>query len=173
MEYLGDFLKIVLPAALVLYAVYMVLRSIGSREGEKYQNDLKLKGREIAFPIRLQAYERLILFLERVNLANIISRMDKSKLNTVMMYNQILSEVRDEYNHNLSQQVYVSDKAWSLLTNSKERTIAFVNKVYSESNPEAEARIFAKSILDKMIAENQDLTGEAIQFLKEEIRELY
>ena len=173
MEYLGDFLKILLPSALVIYAVYLVLRSFGAREDSRHENDLRIKSREIAFPIRLQAYERLILFLERVNLANIIGRTDKRKMSTILLYNQILSEVRDEYNHNLSQQVYVSDKAWDLLTNSKERTIAFVNKVFSEVDPESEARVFAKALLDKMIAENQDFTGEAIHILKEEIRELY
>lgn len=173
MEYLGDLIKIILPAALVIYAVYLVFGAFSKKEKQIQQAELKLKSREIAFPIRLQAYERLILFLERVSLPNLISRTEKNNLTALIYYTQIVAEIRDEYNHNLSQQVYVSDKAWDLLTGAKERTIAFMNQAFPQVDAESDARGFAKLLLDKYIADNQDFTSEAIQFLKNEIRELY
>jgi hypothetical protein len=173
MELLGDLLKILLPAALVVYAVYLIVRSLTSKEYEKRMGELKIKSREIAFPLRLQAYERVILFLERITLPNILARVNKKGMNSLQLYNQLLFDIRDEYNHNLSQQVYISDQAWNLITNSKEQTIAFINKSFSGFEPSQDSVVFAKVLLDKLIAERMDFTGEAITFVKNEIRELY
>ncbi len=173
MEMLGDLIKIVIPSALVMYAGYLVFRHFLKVEKLKGETSLKEKSRELAFPLRLQAYERVILFLERITLPNFLARIDKKGMSAPMLYQQLLLEIRDEYNHNLSQQIYMSDKAWNLATNCKERTIALVNQVFSSIDSKAEATIFAKAIMDKILSENLDICGEAIEFIKNEIRELY
>lgn len=173
MEYLGDFLKMVVPSALVLYAMYLVVRTLVMREVDQKSLELKLKSRETVLPLRLQAYERVILFLERNAIGNILAREQKPGQTAAQLHHKLVSTIRDEFNHNLSQQLYMSDKAWELVSQAKEQTISMINQNYSKMDPASESRSLAKGLIDQLIKENQDPHHPAILFIKKEIRELY
>ena len=173
MEIVLDLIKILIPAGAVLYAMYLTVRSFLEKDFEKKMTDLKMKGVEKVLPVRLQAYERVILLLERISPSNLIVRLSGQKLNAAQFQNLLISSIREEYNHNLSQQVYISEKAWSMVKQSKEETISLVNKVAQNIDPEEKGSLLGKKIIETMVTANFDPCGKAISYIKKEIQELF
>src|SRR6185312_15907051 len=136
MEILADFIKILLPAAVVLYAMYLTVKTFVTKDFEKKLIDLKSENTKIILPLRLQAYERMCLFLERISLHNLVVRVNNPAYNSSALQHKLLSEIREEFNHNLSQQVYMSDQSWGMVKQSMEEVISIVNKSASVVPPE-------------------------------------
>lgn len=173
MEIVTDLIKILVPSGAILYAMYLTVKAFLEKDFEKRMTELKLKNTEQILPIRLQAYERIILLLERVSPANLIMRVRNQKFNVAQFQEILITAIREEYNHNLSQQLYISDKAWSLVKQSKEETISLINKVAQNLDPEAQSNVLAKQIIEAMVAANVDPCARALLYVKKEIQELF
>jgi len=115
MDALIDFVKIVIPASVVLYAVYLTVRSFIAKEIELKKLEVRAKGIETILPARLQAYERITLFLERISPQNLLIRLSDPAYSAREFQKLLLDEIRNEYNHNVSQQVYMSEEVWNLV----------------------------------------------------------
>jgi hypothetical protein len=173
MEIVTDLVKILLPAGIVLFAMYLTVRSFLEKDYEKKMVDLKIKNNEKILPIRLQAYERIALLLERINPSNAILRLKNHEMNVAQFQHLLISSVREEFNHNLSQQVYISNKSWQLVKQSKEETISLINRVAQNLEPEASSNILAKKIIEAMVAANFDPCTNSLIYIKKEIQELF
>src|SRR5665647_2144419 len=104
-----EILKIVLPALRVLLTAYFMMDKL-LRNEEKRRNFELRKNNAIAItPIRLRAYERMILVLERTTPSTLIVNIAKPHMTNLELHTQLLASVRQEFAHNLSQQIYVSD----------------------------------------------------------------
>ena len=173
MEIAIDLIKILLPAGAVLYAMYLTVKAFLEKDFEKRLAELKIKSAEHVLPVRLQAYERVILLLERINPSNLIIRLRNPQLNAAQFQEILIGHIREEFNHNLSQQVYMSDKAWSLVRQSKEEVISLINRVAQTVAPEEKSGVLGKKIIESQIGANLDPCGRAILFIKKEIQELF
>ena len=173
MDVIIEFGKILLPAAAVLYGMYLVIKSFTQQELGKMSMDLRNKNREVTLPIRLQAYERLCLFLERITPNNLVLRLNDSKFSAKQFQQVLLKEVREEYNHNLSQQVYVSDHTWILLKKAMEEVIALINQSASGMTEDAKSVDLAKRIFERVVEQNVDPTSVALIEIKNEARKLF
>ena len=107
-----ELLKYIIPALIVLFSTWIVLHSILLNAEKQRMTELLMKSHEITIPLRLQAYERIILFLERISIDSMLTRLNQPGMSCRQMHTEIISTIRNEYEHNLSQQVYVSAKAW-------------------------------------------------------------
>lgn len=173
MEIAADLLKILLPAGIVLFAMYLVVKSFLEKDFEKKLAEIKIKNTEKILPVRLQAYERVVLLLERINPANSIVRLRNPKLNAAQFQNLLISSIREEYNHNLSQQVYISPKAWMNVKQSKEESISLINRVAQNIDPEESSGVLGKKIIETMVQANFDPCASSIALIKKEIQELF
>ncbi len=173
MEALLEFGKIIIPAAIVLYAMYLVVNSFLQKEFEKRLIDIKLKNTDVVLPIRLQAYERLSLFLERISPNNLVLRLNNSGYSAKQFQQILQNEVREEYNHNLSQQVYVGDEVWDFVKNAKEDVITVINKAAEKVTEESKSIDLAKAIFELMMQKQSDPITVALGKLKEEIRVMF
>ena len=90
LQFLGDLLKMVLPASIVLYAVYLTIKALVTKDFEKKLVELKLKNTELVLPIRLQAYERMCLFLERISPNTLIVRVNDPSYNVAQLHQLLL-----------------------------------------------------------------------------------
>ncbi|MFL5729470.1 MAG: hypothetical protein ACJ75J_08290 [Cytophagaceae bacterium] len=179
-EIIGDLIKILLPAAAVMYAMFLVVRSFLNghyemmrKEYEKKLLDLKVMTSEKVLPLRLQAYERMCLFLERISLHNLVLRLNNPAYNSMQFQQKLLMEIREEYNHNLSQQLYMSDQSWALVKNAMEEVIAVINKSAGSVPGEARSVDLAKMIFENMLQKTEDPTSKALKFVKNEIRQIF
>ncbi|MFA0962740.1 hypothetical protein AB9P05_13140 [Roseivirga sp. BDSF3-8] len=173
MELLQELLKVLLPALAVLYAMYLVVKSFLDKEMEKKILDVRSKNAEIILPVRMQAYERICLFLERITPNNLLIRLNDGSY-TARQFQQILvSEVRDEFNHNLSQQLYMSDDAWIMVKNAMQEVISVINESAKEVDPEGKSIELSRRIFEKMLAKDPDPIQQALTEVKDELRRIY
>src|SRR6187402_2039783 len=108
MDLIPDLLKLLVPAGLVLYGMYVTVKLMLEREAEKQRVELKNRYASDVTPLRLQAYERMALFLERITPANLLLRLNGETSVALDLQQLLLREIREEYNHNVSQQIYMS-----------------------------------------------------------------
>ncbi|HYF31535.1 MAG TPA: hypothetical protein VD993_10490 [Chitinophagaceae bacterium] len=130
-------------------------------------------GAFVPVQLQLQAYERLILFTERIALPNLIGRLKRDGLNARDMQGILTETIRQEFEHNITQQIYVTTEAWDAVRNLKEQNIFIVNQVSSFLPPQATALDLSKHLLE-MIAQNPkaSLHGVVSEVLSYEAKKL-
>ncbi len=173
MDLFLDFLKTVIPAALVLYGMYLAIKVMVSKHLLSKELDLKQKSLEITLPVRMQAFERITLFLERITLDNLLVRLNKPGMTAAILHNDILQEVRNEFNHNVAQQVYLSVNLWGKVVSAKEDLITKVNATYENTDPEATSIEYARVLLELSMTSDIDSVTLALSSLKEEMAKYY
>ncbi len=173
MDYINDLIKLVVPAALVLYAMYLVIRSFLQKDFDRRLIDIKLKNSETVLPIRLQAYERMALFLERISPNNMLLRMADPSLSALVFQQQLLQEIRDEFHHNHSQQIYMSDEAWNKIRAAMNAIIGVIQEASEEMKDDSNAVDLSSAIFNKMMAQSTDHIGDTLSFVKNEIRQSF
>lgn len=173
MQIVYDLLKITLPAALVLYAAFLMVRSMLQKQLEERMLTIRQANQEVVLPIRLQAYERVCLLLERISPNHLIPRVNQRDFTARDLQSLMVEEIRSEYQHNLSQQVYMSDDAWMYVSGAVEQLISLINESANEVGPDASGLDLAKKVLEKNIQNQQDTIRGALGFLKNEIRTMF
>ena len=173
MEVLLEFAKLLIPAAAVLYGMFLVVKSFVQKELDKARIEVSSHNSEVILPMRLKAYERISLFLERIAPNNLVVRVRDNAFTAAQFQQALVNEIREEYNHNLSQQVYLSDNAWNLVKSAKEEIISIINQSAQGLDAEAGSIALAKRIFEKMMERKADPTVLALSKIKEEVRELF
>lgn len=165
-----EILKYTLPALLVLIASIVAIYMLLKEERERREFELKKKDRNITTPIRLRGCERLTLLLERITPEHLLMNVDISTLSIPQLQRQLLQTVRLEFDHNLSQQVYVSDETWAAIVLAKEETLRFINAAVSQLPPESNTLQYAQLLITAYNTNGVTPTQRALELLKEETR---
>ncbi len=173
MEPLIEFGKIIIPASLVLYAVFLTVRSFITKEIELKKLEIRTRSIETILPARLQAYERMTLFLERIAPQNLLMRINNPGYSARDLQKMLLDEIRNEYNHNVSQQVYMGEEVWNQIRNAKEDLIILINESASLMSPEATSIDLSKKIFEAVMNKNVDLIAHALSELRKEIQQTF
>ena len=173
MNALIELIKIIAPASLVLYAVYMLVRAQIRRELDLKKLEVRSRSIETILPARLQAYERMVLFLERISPQNLLIRLNNPGFSARDFQKILLDEIRNEYNHNVSQQVYMGEEVWSQVKNAKEDLIIFINEAATRLAPDATSIDLSKKIFEMAMDKQVDLIGHALTELKKEIQQIF
>jgi hypothetical protein len=166
-------LQTLLSAGLVLGAVYMLLKKFFDNEERRRYYEIRANNQKISLPIRLQAYERLALLLERLSINNLIVRVKKPGMSAADLQAALVNEIRAEYDHNVSQQIYVSNDAWQMVTNAKEAVTRQIHVCYSILPGGATSMELSKAIFDQMMKDDMPSTYNALVFLKEEAQQIF
>src|ERR1044071_517704 len=156
MDALLDLVKILVPASVVLYAVYLLVRSFIVKEIELKKLEIRSRSIDTVLPVRLQAYERMTLFLERTSPQNLLVRINQPGLTSREFQKLLLEEIRNEYNHNASQQVYISEEVWSVIKSAKEDLIIEINEAAQNTAPDSPSIELAKRIFEVVLSKNVD-----------------
>ncbi len=173
MDALIEFIKILVPASVVLYAAYLLVRTFIQKELELRKLEVRSRSIETILPNRLQAYERMVLFLERMSPQNLLVRLNASGMPSREFHQLLLAEIRNEYNHNVSQQVYIGEEVWELIKNAKEDLIVTINDAASEMGMESSSLDLSKKIFEKAINKSVDPLAHALIELKREIQRTF
>ncbi len=168
-----EILKYILPSLVVLIAANSVVRKFLNAAERRQQLKVYEKSKDVTLRLRLQAYERLVLFLERINPRLIIPRVYDPSMTVLDLRTAIVMSINAEFEHNLAQQVYVSPNLWSSVRTAKEQELSMINHISDTLNPDAPARELHIRILEVIAAANTDLPSEmAINVVNAEAREL-
>ena len=169
-------LLIILIIATMIFGFWLIQFSNFRNEEKKRRWELKRETQKTVSPIRLRAYERLALLLERTKPEHMILELQKAEpdaLNTwtvgqVQQY--LLQTIRAEFDHNQSQQVYVSDEVWDLIIGARDQMAAFVITVASQLPPDATAQTYATTLLTAYNSNGETPTDRALEELKNEAK---
>ncbi|KPK83434.1 MAG: hypothetical protein AMS27_12905 [Bacteroides sp. SM23_62_1] len=168
-----EILKYTLPSIIILLIVWIMLRYHFRTEDRKRRIEMTLANQKTILPIRLQAYERIALFLERISPESMIMRLALSDMTAKQLQLELLATIRAEFEHNLSQQVYISPEAWEKVRNARSNTISLINSAAEQIEPKASALTLSKMILDMMMEHKSAITTQALDYLKKEVQELF
>ncbi len=173
MDALIEFGKILLPASVVLYAAFLMVRSFIHKDIDLRKLEVRGKAIETVLPNRLHAYERMTLFLERMSPNNLLVRLNTGSIPAKDFHQLLLAEVRNEYNHNVSQQIYISEEVWELIRNAKEDLIVNINDAAGEMSEGSTSLDLSKKIFEKTMGKAVDPLAHALVELKREVHRIF
>ncbi len=154
-------LSIVFGLAIVAFLVYILV--IQPKKNEPIPNSQKQHS-----PLQLQAYERLLLLVDRIALPNIISRTPSEGLSARDMQYVLTKNIREEFDYNVTQQIYVTPESWNAIKNLKEKNILYINQVAQELPSDAIGMDLQKILLTFLVNEPKanlhELVSEALSF---------
>lgn len=173
MDSVWDLVMILAPALMVFFTVYYILKKFFENEQKKRMLDLRKENMNLVTPVRLQAYERLVLFLERINPESLILRVHKDGLNAKQFHVLLLKSIREEYEHNITQQMYVSTGSWNMVTNAKNNIVKLCNIALHDCEPSDSSLIMSRKMVDAVEKADGLPTTVAINYLKDEVKRLF
>jgi hypothetical protein len=169
MEAITDILKITIPALIVLLTAWILLRNMIQNDQNRRKQELILQNSRTVTPIKLQAYERIVLFLERISLESLLVRVNVPDMSAQQLHSAMLNAIRSEFEHNLSQQIYMSQQAWEVVRNARSNMIKIINSEVEKLAPQSSAMTLSKQLLEKIMELDKEPTRAAIDFIKAEI----
>jgi hypothetical protein len=169
-----ELLKIIIPAGAVFAASYFLVKRFLDNEQKRREFELKKSTLGTITPLKMQAFERIIIFLERINPNSLVIRVNKNGMNARQLQLELVAAVKTEYEHNLSQQIYLSVGAWELVKTSKEEIIQLVNISSSKVAYDSNSSDLAMMILNITNNLGKKLPNDvAIDYIKKEIAQIF
>jgi len=168
---LVEFILFLFPAIITGGVAYLFFKRHTKNEEGRRRYLIQKEAQKTALPLRLQAYERMALFLERINPSNLLLRVSPLS-NDKGQYQQLLvASIEQEFEHNLAQQIYISDECWNVIKTAKSTTIQIIRST-SESENIADADKLREIILTSLL-EKASPSETGMAFIKNEVGELF
>lgn len=168
-----EILKYTLPALIVFLTAFVLIRGFIKSEEQRRNREILESTQKTILPIRLQAYERMALLLERISPESLIMRVTQPGMTAKQLHTELLSSIRAEFEHNLSQQVYISNEAWELIRTARGNVINMANTAADQLKDDATAITLSQKIFEQVVQLKSPPVQQALDFLKEEIKQFY
>jgi|AntAceMinimDraft_17_1070374.scaffolds.fasta_scaffold05378_2 hypothetical protein len=184
MKEISEILKYTLPSLVVFATAYFLIKNFLINELKVRKSiveaDFRIKQQffnkddkgEIT-AIRLQAYERVVLFLERISPNSLIFRTYQKDMTAKQFHVALIQTIREEFEHNLSQQIYISSKSWELIKKAKEEMTKLINEVASKLDDKAAGKDLSQTILQTTVKTEKLPNSIAISYIKNEIQQSF
>jgi cytochrome c oxidase subunit IV len=173
---LSVFLEIVkyfIPALITFLVVYFMLKGFFDSELNKRRINLRIEQNKLITPVKMQAYERLVILMERMTPNSLIFRVMRSGMSASHLKQELIADINNEFNHNTSQQIYVSPQAWQIIRITKEEMVNLINTAYTKLGPNAVGMDLSKAIFEMMIELEKMPTQKALDFLRKEFHIIF
>lgn len=158
----------ILPAVVTGFVAYYMFNGFIRQQNSAKQLELMSQKRKDSLPIKLQAYERLLLFCERINPVKMLIRIQPLSTNTNEYLQLLIANIEQEFEHNLVQQIYVSDDSWTAIYAAKS---AVINKLKQVAENASSANDLRENVLIDY-SKTLPPTETAIAFIKSEVKKL-
>ena len=162
---------LVLIALLLTVAVFILYRSFKLRAWElrlKGKTEMRVAAMKMVTPLRIQACERFLLFLERSQLPVLVKSLYVPGMTKEAFHLSMLKRVEDEFEHNMAQQLYVSQGVWEKIQRAKEELVGQINATFDKTAPDTEVAMIAQAL----VALPNPFVDQAVAALKEEFNEI-
>ena len=157
---------LLMVAAMMLLSRLIRMKDAELRNGSRME--LKVQALKIVMPLKVQAYERFLLYLERVQLPQLVQRVFMPGMEKGLFHLQLLQNVREEFEHNLAQQLYVANTTWNAVVNAKEELVNQINATFEQLKDEEDVSIIAQSL----VALPNPMVEQAVEILKHDFERL-
>lgn len=160
-----------LPALITGGVAYFLLFSFFKNEENRRRFELLKANQKQALPIRLQAYERMVLFLERINPAQLLLRVAPPNTSKTDYATFLVHSIQTEFEHNLTQQVYLTAATWEIITKAKNSTVQLIRQKALEEDIVSADNLREAILLE--LTEIEAPSSIAINYLKEELKKIF
>ena len=161
-----ELLFYLLPAVITGLVAYYFFSAHTKNEEGRRRFLLHKETQKSAIPLQLQAYERMALFLERINPSKLVLRIHPENMDKQDYELELIRAIDGEFEHNLSQQIYITEECWNVIKTSKNATIQFIRKSSQETE---NIQDFRQDILNRLM-EKQAPSATALGYIKKEVR---
>ena len=134
----------------------------------KTRMEMRVATAKMVTPLKIQAYERFLLFLERSQLPVLVKRVYAPGLTKDAFHIALLQSIEDEFEHNLAQQLYVSNDAWSAVKSTKEELVNQINATFDKTETGTDVALIAQAL----VALPNPFVEQAVALLKKEFNEI-
>lgn len=173
-NFILDIVKYTLSGILVFLLGWYFIKNYLNEKISLQRLELRRESIKYTLPLRLQAYERTILFLERINPSSILIRLHSPGMSAHEMQAIVIADIRAEYQHNISQQIYVSDTAWIVVKKIKEDTIVLINSAANTLPDGASSLELSRAILTHLTnLEDENPYDLALNIVKSDMQSLF
>ncbi|WP_395045833.1 hypothetical protein [Flavobacterium sp.] len=162
-----EILAYTLPSIITGAVAYYLFNSYFKDQQNTRRWLLQKENQKDSLPLRLQAYERMALFLERINPSNLLIRITPFSSDKNQYESLIIEHINQEYEHNITQQIYVSDECWTLIQTAKNTTIQNIRK--TNMNEKVDSANKLRETILRDLLESQSPSTIALSFLKDEV----
>ncbi|HOZ76177.1 MAG TPA: hypothetical protein PLS51_03525 [Flavobacterium sp.] len=164
-----ELLSYTLPALITGAVAYYFFQMHTKNEEGRRRFVLQKELQKNALPLRLQAYERMVLFLERINPTKLLIRITPISENKNDYENYVIAQIEQEFEHNLTQQIYMSDDCWTIIMTAKNATIQMIRKAAMSERVDSADKLREVILSDLM--EKSTPSSAALSYLKNELKE--
>lgn len=166
-----ELLSYTLPAIVTgVVAYYFFNLHIKNEEGRR-RYLLHKEAQKSALPLRLQAFERMTLYMERINPTKLLIRIIPLSQDKNDYENLIIAQIEQEFEHNLSQQIYISDECWTIIVTAKNATIQMIRKANRSDRVDSADKL--REVLLNDLMEKQSPSNTALAYIKNEVGQLW
>jgi len=166
-----ELISYTLPTLIMGFVAYSFFEIYTKNETEKRKYLLQKDSKPDTLSLRLQAYERMTLFLERINPTQLLVRITPISDDKNDYQNFVIAQIEQEYEHNLAQQIYISDECWSTITTAKNATIQMI-LLATKNEKISDANQLREVILSDLL-KKQSPSSTALAFVKNEVGQLW
>ncbi len=159
-----EVIKYSVPALIVFFTINSIMKKYLNQQYNMESLKFKQDQFKEIMPLKFQAYERLALFLERIKPQQLIFRLRNTESSADSLKTSLLIAVEKEYEHNMTQQVYVSDKLWQIVSLAKEDTLALISSVEAD-----EVQTYISQILARHASQPLNPINQALSAIKKEV----
>lgn len=157
-----EILKYILPMLIMGGIFYFLIEKFFAEETIRRKIELQLKDKELLTPQRMQAYERMALFLERIRPTNLVRRIEMPADADTYEY-VLFNSIQEEFDHNLSQQIYIDPETWSVIFSAKNATQNFIKQCRESSEDSTSAEAFRNELIRRSVDGNSICNGALLQ----------
>jgi hypothetical protein len=177
-----DILPVLIASGVILYIFHEYLRFMNEREkrsalgksaeGQASSASVGSEPNPTTTKLKLQAAERFVLYLERIEPGRLVMRTHQNGMSAKMLQNEMLRAIREEFDHNLSQQIYISEGAWNLVKNAKEEMTKFITACGEGMPKDAGSIDFSKKLFQAASQVEKLPSDVALAYLRKEVRDI-
>ena len=160
-----------LPAIITGGVAFGLLHKFFKNEENKRKFELLRENQRLALPIRLQAYERIVLFLERINPINLMMRVEPNGLDPQSYATLLVHTIQTEYEHNIAQQIYFTQESWEIILKAKNSIITQIRRFSIEGEVASGEELRTKLLQE--LTQTESASAVAISFIKEELKRVF
>ncbi len=173
MEFFLEIIKLTIPSVIVGSTAYLLLKALLDERQRMDRALLRNDAQKITLPLKLSAYERLMLLCDRADVANTMLRVRMPNMKVRELRGVLLMAINQEFEHNVSQQLYVSDTLWQIIRMAKNNTLAFVTMTGQDLDPNAHSDLLADALMKGL--EEQSITAlqTAVMAVRTEAGQLF
>ena len=163
-------LMVCLPALIVFVICYMLIKQFLRNRETLESLEIQRQSSGKTLPLKLQAYERLTLMFERIDIPSLIARTRTKKMSSGDLESALMITIQREFEHNVSQQIYVSDKLWEIIRVAKTELFNQLHQIMIETGFSENADTYSNAIIDHFSKPDQDIVRKVIYAIKQEAK---